>query len=143
MKSRCQLFFQNDLDHVGQQDGRQVNHQGFLWRERELVGKANLFLEIFAAAFGIEMPHQKVFFKLMDVHVLMVMSKTMFAEHGSVAETAHQVVILSAKMKIDVQSVSNEQHIYCQQNTADLKEFSFHGTKLKKIPIFAVLNIIT
>jgi hypothetical protein len=52
-------------------------------------------------------------------------------------------MIFSAKMKIDVQSVSDKQHVYCQQNTTDLKEFSFHGAKLKKIPNFAVWNNIT
>ena len=108
-----------------------------------MVGKANLTFEILAAAFGIEMPLLEMIFKFIGVHVVVVMSQTMLAEHGGVAETGHQVMIFITKMKIDVQSVSDKQHIYCHQNTADLKEFSFHGAKLKKIHNFAGSNNIT
>ncbi len=112
-----------------------------------MIGKTYLTFKILAAAFGIEMPHLEMIFKFMGVfigvHVIVVMSQTMLAEHRGVAETGHQVMIFMTKMKIDVQSVSDKQHIYCHQNTADLKEFSFHGAKLKKIHNFADSNNIT
>ena len=108
-----------------------------------MVGKTYLTFKILAAAFGVEMPHLEMTLKLMGVHMVVVMFQTMFAEQGGVAETGHQVVIFITKMKIDVQSVSDKQHIYCHQNTADLKEFSFHGAKLKKNHNFADSNNIT
>ena len=96
-----------------------------------MVGKTNLSLKVFAAAFGVEMPHLKMILKLMGMHVVVVMSQTMFTEHRGVAETGHQVVIFIAKMKIDVQSMSDKQHIKRHQKRPDLKDFSFHGANLK------------
>ena len=108
-----------------------------------MVGKANLTFEILAAAFGIEMPHLEMIFKFIGVHVVVVMSQTMLTEHRGVAETGHQMVVFIAKMKVNVQSVSDKQHIKCHQKRPDLKDFSFHDAKLKKILIFAVWNNIT
>ena len=78
-----------------------------------MVGKTNLSLKIFAAAFGVEMPHLEMILKFMGVHVVVVMSQTMLTEHRGVAETGHQMVVFVAKMKIDVQSVSDKQHVKC------------------------------
>ena len=81
--------------------------------------------------------------KLMGMQVLVVLSQAMLTEHRGVAETGHQMVVFFAKMKVNVQSVSDKQHIKCHQKRPDLKDFSFHDAKLKKILIFAVWNNIT
>ena len=143
MKNRAQFFFQNDLIGIYQQGGRKKYHQRFLWSKRELVGKTNLSLKIFAAAFGIEMPHLEMILKLMGVHMVVVMSQTMLAEQGGVAETGHQVMVFRAKVKVDIQPKGHKQHVKCHQNASDLKDFSFHGANIKKFLNFAVSNNIT
>ena len=79
-----------------------------------------------------------MFLKLMGIHLLMVMmSNTMLTQPRCVAETAHNMVVFRTKMKVDVQVMSDKQHIQGHQKRSDLKKLSFHGTKIKKIPIFA------
>ena len=91
-----------------QDDGLQVDNQVFVRRKNEAVGELDLAVEVIAAAFGIEL-HDIV--RQSGFHfMLMIVSQTMHTIRGSIAETAHHVMVFGAIMELHVPAYRNQQH---------------------------------
>ena len=96
-----------------------------------IVGELYFAVEVLAAAFGAEVEHMLMFFKLFGVHMAMMMVVlAMFAELRSVAKAAHQTMVLATIVEVDVPAHGNEEHQQCHSRRYYLKEKPFHAAKV-------------
>ena len=80
----------------------------FVRRKNEAVGELDLAVEVIAAAFGIEL-HDIV--RQSGFHfMLMIVSQTMHTIRGSIAETAHHVMVFGAIVELHVPSCRDKEH---------------------------------
>ena len=91
-----------------QDDGLQVDNQVFVGRKNEVVGELYLTVEVVTATFGVEMHNIE---RQRGFHfMLMIVSQTMHTIRGSIAETAHHVMVFGAIMELHVPAYRNQQH---------------------------------
>ena len=110
----------------------QADNQLFVGRKNVVVGELDFAVEVFAAAFGIELDdlvRQSCFCFL----VIMVVSQTMHAFSGGIAKTAHDMMVFSAVMELHVPADRDEQHHKGYQEGTNLQQPFFHAAKIGKI----------
>lgn len=91
-----------------QDDGLQVDNQLFVRRKNEVVGELYLTVEVVTATFGIEMHNIE---RQRGFHFMfMIVSQTMHTIRGSIAETAHHVMVFGAIVELHIPSSRDEQH---------------------------------
>ena len=99
-------------------------------RKNKIVGKLDLAIEVFAAAFGVELNdivrHNGFHF------MLMMVPHAMHACGGSIAETACHMVVFGAIVELNVPTHRNEEYHKGHQKGTDLQDSFFHGTKVGK-----------
>ena len=118
-----------------QDKGLQAYNQVFDWRKNIVVGELYLTVEVFTAAFGIELYdiiRQGPLFFL----VFMMVPYAMHAISSSIAETAHHVMVFGAVMELHVPTDRYEQHHKGHQKGTDLQQPLFHGRKSKDFLYF-------
>lgn len=91
-----------------QDDGLQVDNQVFVRRKNEVIGELYLTVEVVTATFGVEMHNIE---RQRGFHfMLMIVFQTMHTISGSIAETAHHVMVFGAIVELHVPSCRDEQH---------------------------------
>ncbi len=91
-----------------QDNGLQVDNQVFVRRKNEVVGELYLTVEVVTATFGVEMHNIE---RQRGFHFMfMIVSQTMHTISGSIAETAHHVMVFGAIVELHIPSCRDEQH---------------------------------
>lgn len=118
-----------------QDNGLQVDNQVFVGRKNEVVGELYLTVEVVTATFGVEMHNIE---RQRGFHFMfMIMSQTMHTISGSIAETAHHVMVVGAIVELHVPTDRYEQHHKGHQKGTDLQQPLFHAAKVRIFCIFA------
>ncbi len=110
----------------------------FVRRKNEVVGELDLAVEVFAAAFGIEL-HDIV--RQSGFHfMLVVVIPAMYAVVGCIAQAARHVVVFGAVMELHIPTDRDKQHGKGHQEGTDLQQslffFFFLGKKEELFCIF-------
>ena len=91
-----------------QDDGLQVDNQVFVRRKNEIVGELYLAVKVITAALGVELDD---IVRQMGFHFMLVMvTQTMHTIRGSIAETAHYVMVFGAIVELHIPSCRDEEH---------------------------------
>ncbi len=91
-----------------QDDGLQVDNQVFVRRKNEVVGELDLAVEVITAALGVELHNIE---RQRGFHFMLVMvTQTMHTISGSIAETAHHVMVFGAIVELHIPSCRDEEH---------------------------------
>ena len=108
----------------------QADNQLFVGRKNVVVGELDFAVEVFAAAFGIELD-DLVRQNHLCFLVIMVVSQTMHAFSGGIAKTAHDMMVFGAVMELHVPADRDEQHRKGHQKGTDLQQPFFHAAKVQ------------
>ena len=86
----------------------QVDNQVFVRRKNEVIGELYLTVEVVTATFGVEMHNIE---RQRGFHfMLMIVSQTMHTIRGSIAETAHHIMVFGAIVELHIPSYRDEQY---------------------------------
>ena len=121
---------------TGQDKGLQADNQVFDWRKNIVVGELDLAVEVFAAAFGIELESIKLPKVRFGFFVLLLMVKAMHTMVCHCTKAARQLMVFGAVMELHVPTDRYEQHHKGHQKGTDLQQPLFHGRKSKDFLYF-------
>ena len=121
---------------MGQDEGLQADNQVFVNRKNIAVGELDFAVEVFAAAFGIELESIKLPKVRFGFFVLLLMVEAMHTMVCHCTKAACQLVVFGAVMELHVPTHRDEQHRKGHKKGADLQQPIFHGCKSKEILYF-------
>ena len=105
---------------MGQDEGLQADNQVFVNRKNIAVGELDFAVEVFAAAFGIELESIKLPKVRFGFFVLLLMVKAMHTMVCHCTKAACQLVVFGAVMELHVPTYRDEQHRKGHKKGADL-----------------------
>ena len=108
-----------------------MNVKVFFGRKNKIVGELDFALEIFAAAFRIELDFMRL--REMDF-VFVLMLKAMQTRLRRIAETARQMMVFGAIVELHVPSHRDEEHHESHQKRTGFQPMFFHGAKIQINP---------
>ena len=120
---KCLLYLRQQLLKIEMsEDNRlQMDVDVFFRRKNEVVSELDLAVEVFAAAFGVEMDDLMKRGRCRFVLMMVMMTQAMHAFRGSIDKTAGYMVVLGAVMELHVPSHRDEQHHKGRQKGTDLQ----------------------
>ena len=105
----CLLCLRHQVEEteMGEDKRLEMDVKVFLWRKNVVVGKLDESLEVFAAAFGVEL---KAVLRHEMGLVLVFVVEAMHARLGRIDEAACQMMVFGTIMELHVPSHGDEKH---------------------------------